>query len=150
MSSDGFPEVQRFSSLLNYLNLCQADVTINTETLDGSITKRENNCWVVQDEDQELTAVQIVEKIRLLIGEDEPERNLDNTFILIQPVDKITIKREIAAAGDDSDSEGEPRVAMKIAEIDLTGEEPIETATFDGGMIVPEQVCFAIFESVPA
>jgi len=63
MSSDGFPEVQRFSSLLNYLNLCQADVTINTETLDGSITKRENNCWVVQDEDQELTAVQIVEKI---------------------------------------------------------------------------------------
>ena len=125
MSSDGFPEVQRFSSLLNYLNLCQADVTINSETLDGSITKRENNCWVVQDEDQELTAVQIVEKIRILIGEDEPERNLDNTFILIQPVDKITIKREIAAAGDDSDSEGEPRVAMKIAEIDLTGEEPI-------------------------
>ena len=65
-------------------------------------------------------------------------------------MDKITIKREIAAAGDDSDSEGEPRVAMKIAEIDLTGEEPIETATFDGGMIVPEQVCFVIFESVRA
>ena len=66
-------------------------------------------------------------------------------------MDKITIKRDIAAAGDDSDSEGEPRVApMKIAEIDLTGEEPIETATFDGGMIVPEQVCFAIFESLPA
>lgn len=144
LSEDGFPHVPRFSSLLNYLELCRVGVTIMADTLDAMLTKTSDQSWTLQDEDHELTAVEIVEKMRFAIGEDEPERNVDNVFILIEPVDKVAIKREVAA-GDESDHDSEAKVGMKLAEIDLTGDEPIETATFDGGLPVPEKVCFATF-----
>ena len=34
----------------------------------------------------------------------------------------------------------ELEAGMKLAEIDLTGDFPIETATFDGGGVIPQQV----------
>eukprot|EP00966_Prymnesium_polylepis_P237210 5486184-Prymnesium_polylepis.1 len=34
----------------------------------------------------------------------------------------------------------ELEAGMKLAEIDLTGDVPIETATFDGGGVIPQQV----------
>jgi hypothetical protein len=143
ISTDGFPEVPRFSSLLNYLELCRVGVTINSHDLDATITKTAPDGWDIKDEDRALTAVEIVEKMRFAISEDEPERNLNNTFIFMEPVDKITIKREIARECEDEDEE--PLVGMRLADIDLTGEEPIETATFDGGLALPQKVCFATF-----
>jgi hypothetical protein len=144
----GFPEVPRFSSLHNYLELCKPGVFIDCETLDAKITKRLDSCWDLPDEEKPLTAFEVVEKFRFTIIEDDSECNVDNIFIMVEPIDKVAIKREMVTEYENEDLE--PLVGMKRAEIDITGDEPVETATFDGGMAVPEQVCFVIFESVRA
>ena len=102
---DGFPSVRRFSSLLDYLDLCEVGVFIHSGTLDCELHKNAYHDWVGY-EDEPLTARGVVEAIRFCLSEDDPDCNLDQTHVIMSPVDKVTIKREIAA-GHDEDSGAE-------------------------------------------
>ena len=135
---EGFPDVPRFSSLLNYLQLCSVGVELQSETLQAIIEKTAADEWRLQDDNSRVfTALQVVIAMRSMIAVDEPQRNLDRLFIYIEPVDKIKIKKEMVAQGPEEIERGS---GMKLAEIDLTGDEAIETATFDRGLAVPQQV----------
>mgnify|MGYP007078117184 CR=1 FL=1 len=128
----------RGSSLLNYLKLCDVGFKLNSDTLQDTIRKVDEDEWRLDDDpSRELTSRQVVEEVRFNISEDEPDRDLDRVLIYIEPADKLKIKREIA---EEELEEPEPCAGMKLAVIDITGDEPIETATFDGGGSVPQEV----------
>ena len=137
---DGFPDVPRFSSLYNYLELCEVGSSLVADnTLQDTIEKVPSGKWQLLDGARELTALEIVEEIRFVIGEEDDGRDVDRVFIFMEPVDRMKIKREVA---EQEPEERELQRGMKLAEIDLTGDDAIETATFDGGS-VPQQVCNA-------
>ena len=133
----GFPEVPRFSSMYNYLELCDVGASLVSDTLQDTIMKTAAHKWKLLDDSRELSALEIVKEMRFVIAEDEPDRDLDRLFVFIAPADKVSIKREMA---ESEPEELELEAGMKLAEIDLTGDVPIETATFDGGGVIPQQV----------
>ena len=139
---DGFPSVPRFSSLLEYLELCDVGCSLASATLLDTIAKNESGKWKMFDDGRELSAREIVQEMRFIIAEEEPKRNVDNIFIFIEPVDKVTIKREVA--DQDGSDVPEREAGIKLAEIDLTGEGWVETVTLDGGSSLPQEVSIAL------
>ena len=132
---NGFPDVPRFSSCLEYLELCEEDVFINSVQLDTKLTKiiGGNGKWRHEAEGTDFTALEIVELLREAVAEDQPEINLEEAHVLLEPSDKLRIKKEVAAEDEEEEPE---RLGMKLAVIDLEpgGDGvPIEVETHDGG-----------------
>ena len=141
LAPDGWPLVERKSALVDFLELCHAGAAIKSEILQADVRKREDGgCWTGYGE-QDLTSRDLVLAFReelLKYDDGLDEAALDKMFINIDPVDKIRIKREVAAAAsedEDSDSEEKDTVQpKKIAAIDISGDgEGVETQTIDGG-----------------
>ena len=136
---DGFPSVARFSSLLDYLELCDAAVVIKSATLDCDLLKRTDETWEGLDGSEPLSARAVVETMREYISEDDPDADLDKLCVLIEPVDKLAIKKEMADAADLSDDEPFMTVGMKLCEMEFDGERFVETKTFDDGPAAAQQ-----------
>ena len=110
LAPDGWPLVDRESALVDFLELCHAGAAIKSEILQADVRKREDGgCWTGYGE-QDLTSRDLVLAFReelLKYDDGLDEAALDKMFINIDPVDKIRIKREVAAAAsedEDSDS----------------------------------------------
>ena len=123
--------------MLEYLDACLPGAELESRTLDGVILKRESGKWSFEDDDRRLTSREIVEMMRVCIGEDGSGRDADQVFVCIEPVDKVIIKREMAEEGEEGQADPLPqRVGCTLAEIDLTGDgAPTEVATYDGGPV---------------
>ena len=109
----GFPELRQFSSLLTYLELCETGCSLVSDTLQDTIIKTAIGKWSFLEDNRELTALEVVEEMRFVIAEDEPERDLDRLFIFVQPVDKVSIKRELMEGGEEEELQLER--GMKLA-----------------------------------
>jgi hypothetical protein len=132
-SKECYPEVKRFSALLDYLELCEGGASLWCTTLDTRLDKQRNGLWRGGGavEDAELSAKEVVLNIRFNLCEDDAATDPDKVVMLIEPVDRMTVKREIASYEETLE---EPEFAVTLAVIDITGDgPPIETATFDGG-----------------
>ena len=133
LGPDGFPNVPRFSSsLLRFLELCAAGATIHSETLEAAIVKTANEEWIYDEE--RCSAREIVREFRFILSEDDSSLTsaaLDAHLVCIEPMDARTIKKEIATA--EEEEEEEAPVGRRLAVIDLSGENAIETETFDYG-----------------
>ena len=127
---DGFPSVRRFSSLLDFLELCDTAVIIKSSTLDCDLLKTTGGLWEGVDGEGAMTARELVVHLRMCIYADDPQVNLETTHIMIEPVDKVSLKREVA---DSTAEEPFMTVGMALCEMELDGEEFVETKTFDGG-----------------
>ena len=142
LTPDGWPLVKPKSSLLDFLRLCHAGACVNSETLKADVHKREDGLWTGYG-NQALTSMQLLLGFRselLLLDESLKEADLDEMTMSIDPHpdDKVRIKREVAAGGEehpDSASEEEDTVRpRRLATIDITGDgDDVETETFDGG-----------------
>ena len=134
---NGFPDVPRFSSCWEYLELCEEDVFINSAQLDTKLVKiiGGNGKWRHESNGSDLTAREIIELLREAVAEDQPEINLEEAHVILEPIDKLRIKKEVAA--DEQDEEESERTGMMLAVIDLEpgGDgAPIEIETHDGGV----------------
>ena len=146
---DGFPSVRRFSSLLDYLKLCECGVLINSTTLDCQLFKKADGTWDGVDGSDPLTSLELLNTLREYIAEDSPDIDLDKACIIIEPVDKLAVKKEVADAADAAlDAEPDEQVAMKLCNIELTDDGWVETATFDGGppTAQPQQPQFEAYQ----
>lgn len=136
------PEVPRFSSMINFLDLCQIGTRFFIDALDDYIFL-DNFGWMVEGTaDDTYTAYDIVEHIRHHIAKDDASINLDACYLHLVPADSLRIKKEIMAeAGEESD-DGPAATGMEVCTIDLTSDDAawLETATNDGSH-VPQQVC---------
>ena len=78
-----------------------------------------------------MSAREVVEEMRFVVREENPERDPDCYFVFIEPVNKLEVKKEVAAS-EDAEEEVDVCVGMTLAYIDLTGKDAVETDTFDG------------------
>jgi hypothetical protein len=58
---------------------------------------------------QEVVAAQ-----RLCVGEEDPKADLDKVFVVIEPTDRMAVKREIASSAPE-ESKDQPEMGMKLA-----------------------------------
>ena len=140
LAHDGWPLVARHSSLLDFLILCQTGARINSEVLQCTVQKNEVGSWSGYGE-KDLTSLELVLAFRtelLLCDNQMTNADLERQHVTIDPVDCMKIKREVAAGGEeadtDSDEDDANQKTVKLEIIDLTAEGgPGETDTFDGG-----------------
>jgi hypothetical protein len=145
-TDDGWPIVPRFSSALEYLELCKVDSRIDVDILNDFILLTDlgwvmgkNGCITEEGKQVGYTSTIIVEIMRdAHFGVD---MDPDLTFIHMMPVNALQVKKEMVDECNDEDEDPAPQVGCRVCEIDLTGidEEWKETATYDGGH-VPQQV----------
>jgi hypothetical protein len=82
-----------------------------------------------------MCAHEVVAAQRLCLGEEDPKADLDKVFVVIEPTDCMAVKRDIASSAPE-ESEDQPEMGMKLAEVDITCEGgAVETSTYDGGAI---------------
>ena len=77
-----------------------------------------------------MSAREVVEEMRFVVSEENRERDPDCYFVFIEPVNKLEVKKEVAAS-EDAEEEVDVCVGMTLAYIDLTGKDAVETDTFD-------------------
>ena len=126
---DGFPSVERFSSLLNYLELCDIGVFIKSDTLDCELFKNSSLEWVGYG-DEPLSARGVVDAVCFCMKEDDPEVDFDTVHVLMRPVDPVAIKCEIAASNDE-EPDIQLEVSMTTAKFEWDAERDEFVAVFD-------------------
>ena len=129
---DGYPKVPRFSSMLQYLQLCKTGARLWCDMLDATVVKQDATMWEYDEELLDSRA--LVQEMRSCLKEDDEDltnANLNKLYLSIEPVDKVAIKREVAEATEEEEEEGQG--GRKLCIIDVTGERAVETETFDGG-----------------
>ena len=140
--ADGLPQVKRFSSLIEFLKLCKEGTRLRFfEVADAVITLEKFMGWQFEGDDDAVgyDSEAIVSKLRREIKVTQPNIDVDKCFFTLVPCDPLRVKKEMVQEESDDDHLFHPKKSMKLCEIDITGEEWEETATFDGDH-VPEKV----------
>ena len=137
---DGFPGVPRFSGLLDYLQLCQVGVSIRSDTLECILHKQSEDHWSGYDnEHPPITCRELVQEVRAVLREDEPGCDVDKVFVTMEPIDKVAIKREVVAAGEEDEDEEKEEAGgtgtAKMVVCELDGEDGTEKWTEDGKVV---------------
>ena len=102
---NGYPSVARFSAMIDYLDLCAVGVSIRSDTLDCNLVKASDDAWSGYDDERNLSCIEVVEELRFVLLENDKDYPVDKIYVHIEPIDKVAIKKEVAADRDEEEDE---------------------------------------------